>query len=133
MKKIALLVLSVVCMSSFVVAGGDMKEVEPAVVPVSPIVEEEKSGLYAGLGIAALSTRDQSLNFFDAEDVRSLADAIVDLYERPEFRRSLAEQATERFGRDHCWSNHKKIYLELVSELIDSLPRSAAEDRPMPK
>ena len=67
MKKIVLSVLAAVAMSNFAVAGGDMKEVEPAVVPVVPMVEEEKGGFYAGLGISAVSTRDGSLSFFDEE------------------------------------------------------------------
>ena len=67
MKKIALSVMTAVCVSSFAVAGGDLKEVEPAVVPVIPVAEEEKSGLYAGVGISAVSTRDGSLSFFDEE------------------------------------------------------------------
>jgi glycosyltransferase involved in cell wall biosynthesis len=71
--------------------------------------------------------------FFEAEDHVSLANALIDLYERPEFRNSLAEQATERFGRAHRWSEHKKIYLELVSELVGAPPRSADDDRPIPK
>ena len=71
--------------------------------------------------------------FFEAEDHVSLANALVDLYDRPEHRRGLAEQATERFGRAHRWSEHKKIYLELVSELVGAPSRSADDDRPMPK
>ena len=71
--------------------------------------------------------------FFEAENHESLANALVDLYERPEFRQSLAEQATERFGRAHRWGEHKKIYLELVSELVDKPARSADDDRPIPK
>ncbi len=63
----ALSVLTAVCVSSFAVAGGDMKDVEPAVVPVIPMAEEEKNGFYAGLGVSAVSTRDGSLSFFDAE------------------------------------------------------------------
>ncbi len=75
------------------------------------------------------------VRFFEAEDHESLANALIDLYERPETRQSLAEQATERFGRAHCWSEHKKIYLELVSELADtpSSSCSADEGRPIPK
>jgi glycosyltransferase involved in cell wall biosynthesis len=73
------------------------------------------------------------VHFFEAEDHVSLANALIDLYERPELRESLAEQATERFGRAHRWSEHKKIYLELVSELVGSPSRSADDDRPIPK
>ena len=59
-------VWAVAAMSSLGFAGGDMKEVEPAIEPIVE-VEEVKSGLYAGLGISAISTRDGSLNFFDEE------------------------------------------------------------------
>jgi len=76
---------------------------------------------------------EKMVRFFDAEDHVSLASALVDLYERPEFRRSLAEQATERFGRAHRWSEHKNVYLELVSELVGTSPSSADDDRPIPK
>ena len=61
MKRIALSVLAVACLSSFGVAGGDFKDVEPVVVPVV-VVEEEKSGLYAGLGLTAVSTRDAEVS-----------------------------------------------------------------------
>lgn len=76
---------------------------------------------------------EKMVQFFEAEDAVSLANALVELYERPEFRNSLAEQATERFGRAHRWSEHKKVYLKLVSELIGAPPRSADDDRPIPK
>ena len=63
---------------------------------------------------------EKMVRFFKAEDHLSLANSLIDLYERPAFRSSLAKQATERFGRAHRWSEHKKIYLEAVSDLIDS-------------
>jgi len=57
LKKIGLSILASVYLSSFAVAGGDLKEVEPAVVPVIPMVEEESKdqGWYLGLGYAHLS------------------------------------------------------------------------------
>lgn len=77
---------------------------------------------------------DESMvRFFEAEDHVSLANALIDLYERPAVRDSLAVQATERFGRAHRWSTHKQVYLDLVSELVGIPSRSAAADRPMPK
>lgn len=76
---------------------------------------------------------EKMVHFFEAENHVSLANALIDMYERPEYRRSLAKQATERFGHAHRWSEHKKIYLELVSELVDSPSRSADDDRPIPK
>lgn len=48
MKRI---ILAVLCVSSFGIAGGDFKDVEPAVVPVVPIAEEDKGALYVGLGL----------------------------------------------------------------------------------
>ena len=56
MKKIVLSVSAVAAMSSLVFAGGDI--VEP--VAVEPVVEGV-SGFYAGLGIAAVSTRGSDL------------------------------------------------------------------------
>lgn len=64
MKRIALSVLTVACVSSLGFAGGDMKDVEPAVVPAIPMAEEEKNRFYVGLGISAVSTREGSLDFF---------------------------------------------------------------------
>ena len=57
MKRRALL-LTLTSLSSFGVAGGDFKDVEPTVVPVVQIVEEDKSGFYAGIALTAISTRD---------------------------------------------------------------------------
>lgn len=44
-------------MSSFGFAGGDIKDVEPAVEPVIQVTEAERN-FYVGLGIAAVSARD---------------------------------------------------------------------------
>ncbi len=57
MKKIVLSVSAVAAMSNLVFAGGDI--VEP--VAAVPVVEE-LSGFYAGLGIAAVNTRDSDLS-----------------------------------------------------------------------
>ena len=66
MKRI---VLSVAVISSLAFAGGGFKDVEPAVEPVVavPIIVEEVSPFYVGLGLSAVSTRDGDLSFFDAE------------------------------------------------------------------
>lgn len=58
MKKIVLSVSALAAMSSLVFAGGDI--VEPVATAV-PVVEE-LSGFYAGLGIAAVNTRDSDLS-----------------------------------------------------------------------
>ena len=62
---------------------------------------------------------DQDMvQFFEAENVQSLADAIIELHRRPDRRRSLAEQASERFGRTYTWTEHKKVYTRLVAGLV---------------
>ena len=48
----------------------------------------------------------------------SLADAIIELHRDPSRRMRLAQQATERFGRTYRWSEHKKVYTNLVEALI---------------
>jgi len=69
-KRIALSIVTMACVSSFAVAGGDMKEVEPAVEPVIPMVEEDSSGPYLGLALSTVSVRPSSetLNFISEED-----------------------------------------------------------------
>ena len=65
MKKAVLTLGSILVSSSFVVAGGDFKDVEPAVVPVVPMVEEDKSGFYAGLALAYNQTYSIDNGLFD--------------------------------------------------------------------
>ncbi|EIF51212.1 outer membrane protein [Sulfurovum sp. AR] len=61
MKKIVLSVWAVTALSSLGFAGGDMKDVEPAVEPVVEVVDAE-TNFYVGLGITALSTRDAEIS-----------------------------------------------------------------------
>ena len=56
--------------------------------------------------------------FFEAENIDSLADAIIELYRDPLRRNRLAQQATERFGSIYRWSEHKKVYTALVDRLL---------------
>ena len=65
MNKIVLSGWAVIAMSSLGFAGGDFKDVEPAIVPVVPIVEEDKSGLYAGLAIAYNLTYSAEKKWWD--------------------------------------------------------------------
>ena len=69
MKRIALSVLTVACLSSFGFAGGDMKDVEPAIEPVVEVVAVEKN-FYVGLGFSALSTGQGSIDFFSNHNDR---------------------------------------------------------------
>ena len=64
MKKIVLSVWAVAALSSLGFAGGNMKDVEPAVEPVVEVVEAEKN-FYVGLGLSALSTGTGDMDFFD--------------------------------------------------------------------
>jgi glycosyltransferase involved in cell wall biosynthesis len=61
---------------------------------------------------------DDMVQFFDAEDSQSLANAIISLYRDPERRASLAQHATERFARTYSWNVHKKVYTNLVEGLL---------------
>jgi glycosyltransferase involved in cell wall biosynthesis len=98
---------------------------------------------------------ENMVEFFEAENVTSLADAILRLHRDPARRASLAEQATLRFAKTYRWSEHKKVYTTLVSRLLDaaagrdfvsaavaddatsgdrgSSRSSRVDDRPMPK
>jgi glycosyltransferase involved in cell wall biosynthesis len=84
---------------------------------------------YVAMGIPCIAPRtgticryfdDRMVEFFEAENADSLAAAILTLYRDPERREALSRQATERFGRTYCWTEHKKIYTSLVSRLIDA-------------
>jgi glycosyltransferase involved in cell wall biosynthesis len=82
---------------------------------------------YVGMGIPCIVPKTgtiaryfdaEMVEFFEAEDVDSLARAIVDLYRDPDKRARLSQQATARFGAAHTWSEHKKVYTKLVADLL---------------
>jgi glycosyltransferase involved in cell wall biosynthesis len=82
---------------------------------------------YVAVGIPCIVPRtrtiaryfdDQMVQFFEAESVESLAQALLCLYRDPVRRTALADAATERFGKTHRWSVHKAVYLKLVAGLI---------------
>jgi glycosyltransferase involved in cell wall biosynthesis len=58
------------------------------------------------------------VQFFEAENVQSLADAIVALHGNPQRRAALAREATRRFAGTYTWSRHKRVYTGLVGGLI---------------
>jgi glycosyltransferase involved in cell wall biosynthesis len=100
---------------------------------------------------------DEMVEFFAAEDVDSLAEAIIRLHRDPARRSRVAAEATRRFADAYRWSEHKKVYTALVTRLLDeaagagtSSPEAAgrvgagpgdggsrrsskAEERPIPK
>jgi glycosyltransferase involved in cell wall biosynthesis len=61
---------------------------------------------------------EDMVQFFEGENVESLADAIIMLYRDPHRRASLVERATERFGKRYNWSAHKSVYTNLVTSLL---------------
>lgn len=82
---------------------------------------------YVGVGIPCIVPKtgtitryfdEKMVRFFEAENSDSLADAIIDLYRNPAERTQLAHRATERFGKLYRWSEHKKVYTQLVERLL---------------
>ncbi|MGZ8905434.1 MAG: glycosyltransferase family 4 protein [Methylobacter sp.] len=61
---------------------------------------------------------EEMVQFFEAENVVSLAEAIVTLYRDSGKRTTLSQNATERFANLYNWSAHKKVYTNLVEKLI---------------
>lgn len=83
---------------------------------------------YVSVGITSIVPRTPTITryfdegmveFFEAEDVASLADSMVRLYRDPARRLSLAAGAKTRFADVYRWSNHKLTYVNLVRGLID--------------
>jgi len=63
MKKTVLSLFAVAAMGSLAMAGGDMKNVVPAVEPVVAVpAAAEHNGFYAGVGLTAISARDASFS-----------------------------------------------------------------------
>lgn len=82
---------------------------------------------YVSMGIPCVTPKtgtisryfdDNMVQFFEAENSQSLADAIFELYLDPIKRTQLSRQATERFGRNYSWREHKKVYTQLVNRLV---------------
>lgn len=73
------------------------------------------------------------VKYFKAESHTSLAQALLELYRKPSLREEIVSNATERFARDHRWSEHRKVYLDLVEELGGPPSRSTDDERPIPK
>ena len=82
---------------------------------------------YVAVGIPCITPRtgtiaryfDASMvEFFEAEDIDSLAAAILRLFQDPQRRASLAAEATRRFASAYRWSQHREEYTSLVKRLI---------------
>jgi glycosyltransferase involved in cell wall biosynthesis len=84
---------------------------------------------YVNMGIPCVTPKtgtisryfdDQMVQFFQAEDVDSLAQAIIGLQQNAGRRESLAREATRRFGSIYAWSQHKQVYIQVVERLLDA-------------
>lgn len=93
---------------------------------------------YVQLGIPSIVPRtptiarhfdDRMVEFFQADDAASLAEAIVRLHRNPGRRGALSRNATLLFGQAHAWTQHKQAYIELVDRLLKSV-RTASESPP---
>jgi glycosyltransferase involved in cell wall biosynthesis len=82
---------------------------------------------YAAIGVPAIVARssatttyfgDDMVRYVDPEDVAAMADAIVELAERPDLRRELAARA-RAFQDAHPWSAEANRYLTLVEALAE--------------
>jgi len=62
------------------------------------------------------------VQFFEAENADSLAEAIIALYQDGNKRTALSRNATERFANIYNWSAHKKTYVNLVERLLGIAP-----------
>jgi len=70
----------------------------------------------------------EMVRFFEADNAESLAEAILELYEAPDLCESLAHAAAERFGRKYVWSEHKKVYTQLVAQLLGGRNEAVRSD-----
>ncbi|KQW37685.1 glycosyltransferase family 4 protein [Rhizobacter sp. Root404] len=62
---------------------------------------------------------DQKMvRFFQADDVDSLASAIVSLHQHPGARVGLARESTARFANVYRWSSQKLAYVQTVERLL---------------
>jgi len=67
MKKLTLSVIAVITMGTFAVAGGDIKNVEPAVEPVAEVIVNDDSSFYVGGGYSYIRWRDEQSNDDDID------------------------------------------------------------------
>jgi glycosyltransferase involved in cell wall biosynthesis len=94
--------------------------------PYSNLVHTGKMYDYLHFGKPVLASRlkaveayfdDDSLYFFEPGDPESLAQGIVDLYQQPDRRRMLAENAQRLYDR-YRWEQQREGYLALYRDLL---------------
>ncbi len=108
-----------------------IRQADLAVIPSRPDVSTRymlptKLLEYAILGVPAVVAPtytirhyfdESSVEFFDPENPRSLAEKIIALHGDPDRRKRLAE-GSARFFETYDWPVHKKVYLDLVDSLV---------------
>jgi glycosyltransferase involved in cell wall biosynthesis len=109
------------------IADADMGLVPLRATAGTDIMLPTKLLEYVSLGIPTACPRTTTIGtyfdghmveFFEAGNVDSLAAAIVRLHGDPVRRAGLAAQATVRFGDEHRWARHKRVYTDLVKALL---------------
>jgi glycosyltransferase involved in cell wall biosynthesis len=82
---------------------------------------------YVSVGIPCIVPRTATITryfdadmveFFEAENVDSLAGAMLRLFQDPARCARLSHEATERFGKLYSWRVHKEVYTDLVARLL---------------
>ena len=94
--------------------------------PYSNLVHTGKMYDYLACGKPILASRlksveayfgTEALYYFEPGDARSLANGILDLYQHPAKRQTLAENA-QRLYCQYKWDKQKEIYLSVYRSLI---------------
>ena len=114
MKKVALLTVIIVTISSFGVAGGDFETVEPV---IAETIVEEVSPFYAGIGLSNVSTRNsrESLGFFKDKDHGQEETGDILLMAGYEFNQYLAIEGrymNSVFGEDSLTRDSWGVYVK---------------------
>ena len=121
MKKLNLSLVTILAMSTFAIAGGDIvAPVEPEVVVETPMVVEEDKGLYLGLGYGFLSADRETRvpgnnNNFDQGTADY--DQIM-LQAGYKFNSNIAIEARYWLGiTDHAWATISDNNIQSVGEI----------------
>lgn len=95
--------------------------------PYSNLVHTNKMYEYITFGKPVLASRlksveayfsEDALYYFEPGDAESLAQGILDLYQHPDKRQALVENAQKLYDQ-YKWEKQKKIYLSIYQALVD--------------
>ncbi len=94
--------------------------------PYSNLVHTGKMYDYIAFGKPVLASRlksvsayfgEDALDYFEPGNPQSLADEILDLYQNPQKRKTLACNAKNLYAQ-YCWQTQKDIYLSAYEDLL---------------